>query len=299
MNNNKTHKTLLVVSIIFIIAGLLIAVVGYATLGFNYKNFEPEFGYVNYETHKEDIETTELTELNIEIDNLPVNITPSKDDKIHVTYSDSDIDNVTFTHNGNDIKIIRKSTSSFLNIFNARESLTCHISIPNNFELPLNMKTQNSVFNFYSKDSQTKMKFSDNLDFTVSNTIFNIANVECKNLDIDIHNGLLAINNVNCNGHNLDSMNADIEENKLTCNHIYTSKIMNCNMDINNLVADTIYIDVSNAISNINIDGNKNDYDILSDMSNGSINISQQRPDEATKLINVKGSNCSVDISFN
>lgn len=190
-------------------------------------------------------------------------------EKIEITYPVSKVYKTEITERDGKLTYAVKNKwyASFFNFSATPETV---IKLPKNkvFEMKIDLGagTVNLTGGVYA-----------NLDIDVSAGRLDAAGVTCERLDCDVSAGTVKLDGVNCS-----VLNCDVSAGKL---------------EINSLICPDIDADVSAGRLEISVDGTKSEYTIISSVSAGSCNVSDQTGTTGKKL-KVDCSAGSIDVSF-
>lgn len=230
-------------------------------------------------------EASEIKDFNIILDNREVNIIPSENDQIVITYYESEYDWFEVENDEDQLKIINR-TKWFLGIswgiFNLGVDYT-KVEI----QLPL------SVLDYA-------------LDIRTSNGRINLNDlVQLKELKLISSNGTISVNDVYVTDYfKLDTSNGKVLMNDVSCDVIMNIHTSNGEINIDKLAADNIKASTSNGSITLKIIGQYEDYRIEMETSNGTNYIDGEEKNDSvynpslSKLINLDTSNGSIRLSF-
>lgn len=270
------------ITLLLVFLGVLFTVIGFLLSDdTDFTIFERPVYTLKEITH----EASEIKDFNIILDNREVNIIPSENDQIVITYYESEYDWFEVENDEDQLKIINR-TKWFLGIswgiFNLGVDYT-KVEI----QLPL------SVLDYA-------------LDIRTSNGRINLNDlVQLKELKLISSNGTISVNDVYVTDYfKLDTSNGKVLMNDVSCDVIMNIHTSNGEINIDKLAADNIKASTSNGSITLKIIGQYEDYRIEMETSNGTNYIDGEEKNDSvynpslSKLINLDTSNGSIRLSF-
>ncbi len=270
------------ITLLLVFLGVLFTVIGFLLSDdTDFTIFERPVYTLKEITH----EASEIKDFYIILDNREVNIIPSENDQIVITYYESEYDWFEVENDEDQLKIINR-TKWFLGIswgiFNLGVDYT-KVEI----QLPL------SVLDYA-------------LDIRTSNGRINLNDlVQLKELKLISSNGTISVNDVYVTDYfKLDTSNGKVLMNDVSCDVIMNIHTSNGEINIDKLAADNIKASTSNGSITLKIIGQYEDYRIEMETSNGTNYIDGEEKNDSvynpslSKLINLDTSNGSIRLSF-
>lgn len=266
MKNRKTNAAIVIAMVLIIIGGVM-GVGGMSALGWDWNKLDTR---VFEEKFYEQAETDVIKGIDIDLANLSLKII--KGDKVSLNYYDT---------KDNKMNIELNPTSGTL-------------VISNNYKWNFSFK----FFNFVDKEVVLTVPDNINLTIDVVNLNMNADTLKCENLDIEATNMNLAIGSLSAKILDINSTNAKLNINDLVADVL---KVEATNIEIitPRLVSSDIYLDFTNfsRSTDISIAGNKADYKIRVDLTNGHP-LSNQEGNGSGKKLTLDGTNFGGKISF-
>ena len=283
-------KSVIITSILLIIAGLITFIVSFSTTGFNWKSLSNEGEYI-LKTASYDV----CEKIEVDITTEDMKIVPSSDDKINITYYENNLHKYTSNLKENTLSFeeIEQDNIFNFNIFN----------FFNNIEYPIIIAVPQSFIGTLD------------LEITTADVYIDIDN-QLKDVEIELTTGDLTVKNLKADNLNIELTTGDINVSNVSINNQYIQKITTGDSQIRNLKANVAKIKASTGdIEFNNIDANElyieattgdvegrlnykiNEYTITSVTTTGSNNLPKYYK-EGSKILNVKTTTGDVEVDF-
>ena len=177
---NKIKKVLLIVASSLIAAGILIAIISAASVGFNRKSLGLDVAMTNSYIYEDDI-----ANISINAATTDIYITESADNKTSILINESTKHSFNVSLTGNNLSIEAKQKGNFISF-----------SFDNNIERKIYISLPNRVYN------ELKIK-SANSDLTIND-------MRIDSLDLNIVNGKILLDDVNGKNATIETVSADV-----------------------------------------------------------------------------------------
>lgn len=327
-------KKFLAITGIACAVGLIIALIGFAMVGFNFAKLDLD------EDYTEKIFTvvdSEISSIKVYTNLMKVKVCYRQDDKneIRITYYENNKHKPTI--NNEDGKIILNDKTDFLNnLFSSgmvgikRSKLETVIEIPkNNKILKINVETSNAKItannittdSIYLKTSNASIdisgEFTDEvycetsnasingenikahtISFDTSNASCNAKDIISKNLDVNTSNASINISNINSNDVRLETSNSSVNLDDAIAKDSFYAQTSNGNINTKGVDSDEIKLYTSNGSIIATVVGKEKDFRIESGTSNGNDNVSGRGNSSASKSLSAYTSNGNINIDF-
>ncbi|XMB72692.1 DUF4097 family beta strand repeat-containing protein [Mycoplasmatota bacterium WC30] len=245
----------------------------------------------------------EFSNFDFDFENRGFTIRTSDDDQIKITYYTTEKDNVVVTEGEETLKLLNDiewydQWFIGINFFTNNDYYDVYLFLPSSIIYDLDINTSNGTIDILNIDNIS------NLDFYTSNGKILIVDVETDEMNLHTSNGEIRITDV---GIELDlylkTSNGRIYLTNITAKDIdaYSSngRIIASNIDCNSAILDT-----SNGDIEVEIKGDKADYEVNMDTSNGDmiydgIGVTSEHFNEgATYVLDLDTSNGDIEVSF-
>ena len=302
----KGTKAALIVAGCCMGAGIVLGVAGFAMNGGRWMHREIVHlgeevkGTLEENTFVEKVyeaESDSIDRITIKNKNNGIQIYPSTDGKLRITYYESNKVTYSIDESGNELQMQVRSYKKWydylsLGWWDEEESVDMKIEVPEQLAAEMDIKTSNAQINV--KDVILK----DESEFHSSNGCIQLSNVNgdaCVKLKTS--NAELILEEVKAKKIEADTSNGDVRL---------------CNMEAEELEADTsnasialdgtiqsddIDLETSNGNVEGMITGKESDYDITAKTSNGNSSLPENRSG-GTRKLQVKTSNARIDVTF-
>ncbi len=245
----------------------------------------------------------EFVNFDFDFENRGFIIRSSDDDKIKVTYYATEKDNVVVTESDDTLKLLNdiewyNQWFTGFNFLTNNDYYDVYVYLPTTQAYNLDVNTSNGGVDVLNIDNIGELEFDS------SNGKISIVNVEADEINMDTSNGEIRITDVVVAGDLvLDTSNGKIYLTDVVAQNIegYSSngRIIGVNVDCN-----SIKLDTSNGDIEIEIKGDKDDYEVIMDTSNGNmvydgIGVTSEHFNVGgTYLADLDTSNGDIEISF-
>lgn len=330
-----TKKFLAITGIVCAV-GLIIALIGFAMVGFDFVKLDLDEDYTEKVFTVSD---SEISSVKVDIDLMKVKICYRQDDKneIRITYYENNKHKPTVTTEDGTV-ILNDRKGFIINLFSTdgifsgikRSKLETVVEIPkNNKTLKINIETSNAKItvnnlnadSLYLETSNADIdisgEFTDDVYCKTSNASINGENIKAHTVNFDTSNGScnaetvlshslefgtsnasINISSINSDSVRLDTSNNSINLGDTIANDSFYAQTSNGNINTKGIDSDKIELDTSNGSIIATIIGKEKDFRIESGTSNGNDNISGRGNDSASKSLLAYTSNGNINIDF-
>ena len=328
-----TKKFLAITGIVCAV-GLIIALIGFAMVGFDFVKLDLDEDYTEKVFTVSD---SEISSVKVDIDLMKVKVCYRQDDKneIRITYYENNKHKPTVATEDGQVTL-KDKTDFFSNLFNTgmvnikRGKLETIVEIPkNNKTLKINIETSNAKItvnnlnadSLYLETSNADIdisgEFTDDVYCKTSNASINGENIKAHTVNFDTSNGScnaetvvshslefvtsnasINISSINSDSVRLDTSNNSINLGDTIANDSFYAQTSNGNINTKGIDSDKIELDTSNGSIIATIIGKEKDFRIESVTSNGNDNISGRGNDSASKSLSAYTSNGNINIDF-
>ncbi|MCK5732459.1 MAG: DUF4097 family beta strand repeat protein, partial [Tenericutes bacterium] len=230
------------------------------------------FGRINDEEYEEVVlvyEADEFETLDFDFENRDMFVGESEDDQIRVVYYVTEKDSVSVTESEDTLYLLNdvewyNQIFTWINQLSSDDYYDVYIYVPTSEEYNLDLDTSNGNLEIASLDNIKSFRFDS------SNGRINISDVEADLLDIDTSNGTITVENTIVNGTvNLNSSNGRIILTNVTTDSQIIADTSNGRIEATDIKCHSIMLDTSNGNVSLEIVGDKLDYEVKMDTSNG------------------------------
>ncbi|MDP4119568.1 MAG: DUF4097 family beta strand repeat-containing protein [Bacillota bacterium] len=307
-------KHLWKIGLAFFLAGIILLCSGFAVAGFHLQNLSG----IKY-TEKYFDSSDGFNKISFNTKNTDINLEPSTDGKIHITYFESKYEKYSITKNGGSLEFQLNDTHDFFHVYWLDFLFRPHsitIQLPNNVVTNLNLSTTNGKIHagnvVLKRSDNTSIQLNTiNGEISVSN-FHSIENISCQTT-----NGGITAENMLNKSLTLITSNSKISANNCSAENEISCKTTNGGINITNTAAGTIEIDTSNGgirfdHANANssfrckttngsitgtILGKMSAYNITSSTTNGSNNLPNYNFGSKELTLLTTNGNINVDFS--
>lgn len=329
--NIKGNKKYIIAGSMFV-AGLLIFIVGFASVGFDLARISTESAYIE----KEFTELEEVTQIQVSTQNHAVEFVSTKEEQLHIRYFENEENTFLIENNGGHLRIEMKNNLKWYNRFfmfdlNSQDKKMV-ISVPESFKGEIDVKNSNGDIDFFSVQMQkmtvrnsngkivvSGLSITEELDAKTSNSSIRIENIQIGgNMKLTNSNGEItlrdadidgksiyktsnsSINLVDLSGENFDlqTNNGKISLENITAQREILAKTSNSSIFLDHVdVEESISCTNSNGSIKGTIVGAMQDFSITSHTSNGNNNLPSDT-NKGEKKAHFKTSNSSIQVNF-
>lgn len=307
----KARIVTLIIASVLLVVGIALVASAWAMNDFDFTKLQTtEWTEKKYETSAEGITEFTLDDMNNSIDLLP-----STDESIHVTYYESEKDVYTITNENGKIKIKYDDLRHWYEyIFNFNlhfEKIT--IELPADYSGELNLHTTNGSITASDMTSlmETRltttngsievsgMTVSENLVLKTNNGSVSINDAAVtKDMELGTVNGRVTLENVKAGDADMHSVNGKVTATNLTSDADVRMVSTNADIVLDRVdTKDSIRCSTTNGKVYGTIVGSMNDYSISSHTTNGSNNLPTDK-ESGNKSLEVSTVNGSIKIEF-
>lgn len=308
----KLSKTLLFAAIL-VLLGVVLVVTALAMTDFDLQNLSVSgFEERSYET------SARLTEIEIDIKNVPVRVEPSRDSSIHLAYYESD--RVSYTINELDNGKLRVTSTDktkwydhYFNIVNVDFFYNVFtVTIPESYEGEIRIKTSNGSINIEDlrlKDlkltssngsiTAEKLAVDGEINLNTSNSKIRVSDVSAGgDIICETSNSPVSIKRAAAENISVKTSSGSIDINGVAASRELNLKTSNGKISFERVnVGSALVCKTSNSSVEGVIDGKITDYTISAETSNASSTLpSHMRGGD--KILDIKTSNGSISVSF-
>lgn len=307
----KARIITLIIAGVLLITGIALVLSAWAMNGFDFSKLEStNWTQKNYDTTAEGITALSLDDLNNSIELLP-----SSDNSIHITYYESDKDIYTITNQNGKIDMqyddLRKWYEYFFNFNINFKKVTIELPADYNGTLDLHTTngsiTANDMTNLLETRLSTTNGSIEVSGLTVNDNLVlktNNGNVSIKDafvsddLELGTVNGRVTAENTSAGSADLHSVNGRVSAEKLVGKEFITMDSTNADILLDMVDAqESIQCSTTNGKVSGTVVGSMNDYSILSHTTNGSNNLPNEK-EGGSKELEVSTVNGSIKIEF-
>ncbi len=290
----KTKTTVFIISIGLLIIGFVICLGAMIAAGFDDGMLNEGSGY---EQREYVASADAFKSIKFDDSNKGINVVPSKDDKIRITYSDNDKNHYVISEMGETLSIEyswKKRWYEYIGItwyFNF-ESDDVTISIPDAYAGNIDVLTSNGRIELHDialpgelrADTSNSRIIADNvkgtdIHFITSNGTVEMRDVISENvIDVKTSNSKIETDNIQGKDIRLDTSNGHIS--------------------LDRVKADSLYFDTSNSRITGTVVGRMTDFKITSHTSNAHNNLPENFDENGSKTLFADTSNGSIEVDF-
>lgn len=307
MKNNKIY----IIAAICLITGLALFAVGFSMTGFDIMKLSSEGKY----EEKSFVSTKAIDTIVIDDANTGVVLSPSSDEKLHVTYYENDKSYYEIAERDDGtLSIAKKDNRKWYDyFFNINfESVKLSIAVPANYNSKITVATSNNIINITDinasdmflntsngKIDVKNVTVSGKLDANTSNGGIYIADsAMAGEIICGTSNGPVAIDTVGCENVKVKTSNNSITFNAVTTNSSVNAQTSNGGINLEAIKFGTsLSLQTSNNNVKGSIAGSLADYSVIAKTSNGKSNLPEKTSD-GEKTIYIDTSNGNIDIDF-
>jgi hypothetical protein len=287
------------IGLVLLILGLGLVIAISATSNTHIFGMEDE----NFTLYEETYDADDLSAIDFDFDNRHVYIYQSEDEDIHLNYYVHEKDDYTKNVSENELtlSISRKWYYNLfsIGIFTNRDNYEVHLYIPSTSTLDtLDIHSSNGKFNL-----DINYTFA-NVNLSTSNGDIDVSNISADTLKLTSSNGDINLDNLIIN----DWISADTSNGKILMNDIVSDQIdadtSNGKIDAKDITSPDITLETSNGKIYISIIGDKEDYRVSLDTSNGDKTYDGLKVESGTinssgsKYASLDSSNGDIEIEF-
>lgn len=329
-----TKKFLAITGIVCAV-GLIIALIGFAMVDFDFVKLDLDEDYTEKVFTVSD---SEISSVKVDIELMKVKICYRRDDKneIRITYYENNKHKPTVTTE--DGTVILNDRKGFNNLFSTdgifsgikRSKLETLVEIPKDSKsLEINidnsnasisaenikadnikLKTSNASINIsgefknevYCETSNSSINSknitANSITFSSSNGYCGAENVKSKALSVSTSNAAINITKINSSVVKLETSNSYINIGDVIADISFYAETSNGNISTNSINSNKIELDTSNGNINSTVVGKEKDFRIESGTSNGNDNISGRGNSSASKSLSAYTSNGNINVYF-
>jgi DUF4097 and DUF4098 domain-containing protein YvlB len=294
-----------------LLVGLLAIGAGFAMTGFNFSNFSMDAGYIE----KTYISPTGVSGIVIDDSNMPMEITASKDDKVHVDYFENDKEFYEIIQSKSGTLVITKKTTRkwYDYIFNIRlQSVKLNVAVPADFSGDLSVKNSNgpiAVSNIKAKTIDlstsngkiTADAVTVSAKFTTASSNGNLLLSKVtasEDIACNTSSGRISLDQVEGGAISLKTSNGGVVLKSVVSNKNILIKSSNGSVDFDSIrFATGLDCHTSNGSIKGTLPGKLADYAITSKTSNGKSNL-PEKSGSGMKTVVIETSNGSIDVGF-
>jgi DUF4097 and DUF4098 domain-containing protein YvlB len=232
----------------------------------------------------------EFTGFNFDFYNRDFFVVATEDDQIKVEYYTSEKDTVTVTDSGdtltlkNEVEWIFQLFGGWRTILNDDIIYDVTIYVPDSMVYDIDFNTSNG--SFYMSDIQNV----GDLDFDTSNGVIILENCENTSINLDTSNGRISLTNCITDSIDVSTSNGTIELEEVTTSGliklrtsngkilltdleagVINAKSSNQRITAINIKCTDVTLDTSNGSISLSIYGDKDDFEVYMDTSNGDM----------------------------
>jgi DUF4097 and DUF4098 domain-containing protein YvlB len=287
---------------------------------------EPIWGSVSdedYEYNELLYDADDFTGFNFDFVNRDFLVETSEDNQIKVTYWTTERDDVVVTDSGavlkleNDVEWFSQVFIGWNSIVSDEQYFDVVVYLPDSVDYDIDFDTSNGAFVMSEIDNINELKFetsngtirvedcdTSSMDFKTSNGSVTIIDCVTPTIDVYTSNGTITITNVETTGLlNVRTSNGKILLTDVESGSIH-GKSSNQKIIAENIKCDDVFLDTSNGSISLTIYGDKADFEVRMDTSNGDmtydgIGVSQEEFNLGeNNKINLDTSNGDIEIIF-
>ena len=283
-------KSVVITSILLIIAGFITFIVSFSTTGFDWKSLSNE-GEYTLKTVSYDV----CEKIEVDITTEDMKIISSSDEKINITYYENNFHKYTLNLKDSKLSFEEKERENFFNfnIFNFFNYIEYPIviAIPETFigSLDLDITTADVYIDIDNQLKDVEIELSTG-DLTVKNLKADNLYVEQTTGDIDIYN--VSINNQYCQ--KITTGDSQIENLK---SNVAKIKSTTGDIEFNNIDANELYIEATTGDVEGKLNYKISEYTITSDTTTGDNNLPKFYK-EGSKILNIKTTTGDIEVDF-
>ena len=313
-------------------AGLVIFLIGFSIVGFNISRISTVSPY----EEKEFTESKEVSHIQVDVENLAIEFASTKENELHIQYFENKEITYLIENTGGNLQIKQQDHSKWYNQFFVIDwdmrNKTMVISIPENFEGNIDIKTSNAsvelseinIEKLIARSSNGKININnlsvrDDLDIKTSNSSINLENVQITgDAQIRTGNGAITLKDIDIKGESICStsnasinlmnlsakdLNLQTDNGKIDLKNTTVRKGILADTSNNSILLDdvdvgeTIICTTSNGGIKGTIIGAMEDFSITSQTSNGNNNLPTDT-NKGEKTARFKTSNSSIQVNF-
>jgi len=308
----KLSKTLLAAAIL-ILLGVVLIITALAMADFDLQSLSVSgFEEKSYYT------SAKLTEIEIDIKNVPVRVEPSSDKSFHLTYFESD--RVSYTINETDNGKLRVTSTDktkwydhYFNIANVDFFYNVFtITVPESYEGEIRIKTNNGSIDISGLKLKElrlttsngaikaeKLTVDGGIKLDTSNSKISVSDVTAVgDIVCETSNSPVSIEDVKAENISVKTSNGAVNASGITANKELNLKTANGKISFGRVkVGSALICKTSNSSVEGELDGKITDYTISAETSNGSSNLPSQMRG-GNKILDIKTSNGNISVDF-
>lgn len=288
------------ISIVLFVIGISAAVI------FTYLSDSKVLAIIDEEDftfHEQIYDGNDFSKVDLSFMNRDFVIRSSDNDQIKIEYYTTDADMVEISESDrylnitSDIKWYNQLFTG-LNFFISNEFYMVNVYLPEAFNYDLKILTSNGKINMADMDQL------DHLEVDTSNGTIDLVGINAKQIDLKTSNGTVSISELN----NVDILEIYTSNGRINLGNIDANKIdaktSNGKIIANNISAEDIDLDTSNGRIELSVLGQKDDYEVYMDTSNGDllydgIKVSQEHFNvNGVWQIHLDTSNGDIELTF-
>lgn len=291
-----------------LVIGLIISIIGGVLWRFNPKN------RMNFVEQNRKFSAADIDNIKTDITNRSIEVVPTNDDTISISYYTSDKYDITCEQVGSTVELMHNPkiyVLGFLNFDFSPEAYKVYINVPVEYMGSLNLKTSNAkiAIEDFVKLSDVKVKST--------NGKIEINDITAKNVDVKTTNGKILISDTTsesrvsahttngaatfsgCSAKGIDitTTNGTITITKSVADDIRANST-NAKITVEHIESSSIDLITSNGAIAGTIVGKKSDYNIDTSTTNGSCNPTSMINSNAENELKALTRNGNINLSF-
>lgn len=298
MNRNKT---ILKVAGLLLVVGVALYFVGMAAFA---TGSPAQGGKVTQLTYvKEDytVQADGISRINIKTRNMPVTVTPSKDNEITIHYYTSEEDPYDVSVDGGVLTLKYKyenlfsvgswfSGSTIFNVIN-NSNPNVELVVPEGYANALQINTSNASIRVSGLTNAGDVRME------TSNSAVDVSNVTATGINAQTSNGTVNLDKLVVAGNtDVRSSNGSITARQVAAKDRLTLNTSNARINVEQITSAVIELRSSNASISGSVAGKRSDYTISSDTSNADNSLGDGGSGSSRLTVNT--SNGSINVKF-